>query len=124
MNSFSCAVLPYATILKRVVAAGVGTALIASCNGDNASPPPIRSSERPSTKLAASVTSVTASVPADYANVVQQVYVAYFGRPADPGGLAFFSASSWVWMTLGSVVLVWLGSSGGSSPRRGRFSKR
>lgn len=29
---------------------------------------------------------------ADYANEVQQLYIAYFGRPADPGGLANFEA--------------------------------
>lgn len=28
---------------------------------------------------------------ADYANLVQMVYVAYFGRPADPGGLDYYA---------------------------------
>jgi hypothetical protein len=37
----------------------------------------------------ASITSV--AVAADYNSVVQQVYVGYFGRPADPGGLAYFA---------------------------------
>ncbi len=30
---------------------------------------------------------------ADYQNIVQDLYVAYFGRPADPGGLANFEAA-------------------------------
>lgn len=29
----------------------------------------------------------------EYETVVQQLYVAYFGRPADPGGLVYFENS-------------------------------
>lgn len=31
-----------------------------------------------------------AASAADYRDVVQQIYIAYFGRPADPGGLAYY----------------------------------
>ena len=34
-----------------------------------------------------------APLTADYPQVVQSVYVAYFGRPADPAGLAFFATN-------------------------------
>lgn len=33
----------------------------------------------------------TSQNPADYYNVVQRIYVAYFGRPADPAGQVFFA---------------------------------
>jgi FKBP-type peptidyl-prolyl cis-trans isomerase len=33
---------------------------------------------------------VQAAAPADYADVVQKIYLAYFGRPADAGGLTYF----------------------------------
>jgi hypothetical protein len=38
------------------------------------------------------LTSITPVVAADYQQPVQQLYVAYFGRPADAGGLANFEA--------------------------------
>jgi hypothetical protein len=40
----------------------------------------------------AATLSQAAPVLADYNDVVQQVYVGYFGRPADAGGLAYFEA--------------------------------
>ncbi|MES2321533.1 MAG: DUF4214 domain-containing protein [Pseudomonadota bacterium] len=40
----------------------------------------------------ASVSSASATpVTADYYDVVQRIYVGYFGRPADPGGLEFYA---------------------------------
>jgi hypothetical protein len=32
-----------------------------------------------------------AARPADYRQILQQLYIAYFGRPADPAGMAYFS---------------------------------
>ncbi|HYC42780.1 MAG TPA: DUF4214 domain-containing protein [Noviherbaspirillum sp.] len=45
-------------------------------------------SERP----AGNTDRFAAVLAADYNNVVQQLYIAYFGRPADPNGLANFTA--------------------------------
>jgi hypothetical protein len=59
--------------------------LLASCGGDQQ---PVRHA---SAVLAASVTSAPAGVDPDYEYLVQQLYLGYFGRPADPAGLAYFT---------------------------------
>jgi hypothetical protein len=56
-------------------------ALLAGCGGSDGSAPSA-SSKRLAPQRKASA--------ADYQNIVQDLYVAYFGRPADPGGLANF----------------------------------
>jgi len=58
--------------------------LLSGC-GDGSS---TQVSSNPTRLLATSST-----VPADYSGVVQQLYVAYFGRPADAGGLTNFEAA-------------------------------
>lgn len=64
--------------------------LLAACGGGSGS----GSTTQPPA-YAASVQQVTrAQVPAsaaDYTNLLQHVYVAYFGRPADPSGLDFYA---------------------------------
>jgi len=58
--------------------------------------------------------SALATVPADYHQVVQSVYVAYFGRPADPGGLAFFATN---YMNAGAPTnIVEVSAAYGSNP--------
>jgi hypothetical protein len=63
--------------------AGLMALALTACGGGGADSAP--KSER---LLAGS----TAVVPADYPTAVQQLYVAYFGRPADGGGLSNFVA--------------------------------
>ncbi|MBA5604738.1 DUF4214 domain-containing protein [Duganella sp. FT3S] len=62
---------------------------MAACGGGNdtaVSAPPTRTLSQLSTAGAA-------GTGADYSTVVQELYVAYFGRPADSGGLANFQAA-------------------------------
>lgn len=60
--------------------------LLASCgggNGDSSSP----------TEVPHASTSIKAQqAAADYTNVVQQLYVSYYGRPGDPAGLSFWAS--------------------------------
>lgn len=71
----------------NIAGACVLTAILTACGGGDA----------PSTLQGPGSTStLTAShlhVVADYHAIVQQLYVAYFGRPADPTGLANFGAA-------------------------------
>ena len=66
-------------------AALVLTLLLAACGGGGDSAAPASAPVR-------LLSTGTTSVAADYRNAVQQIYVAYFGRPADAGGLASFQA--------------------------------
>jgi hypothetical protein len=70
-------------ILLGACAALVFPLLLSACGGDGGGP-----AARADSQLAAGTT----AVPANYLQSVQQLYVAYFGRPADAGGLASFQA--------------------------------
>lgn len=76
----------------RFVVAGLFcAALVSGCGADN----DVGLPDAQTPKFAASVTRGAAQpglVVANYRNVVQQIYIAYFGRPADAGGLAYFEA--------------------------------
>lgn len=61
--------------------------LLAACGGagnDSAA-------QAPRAPMAAATTTQSTAVAADYKPLLQQVYVAYFGRPADPAGLDFYT---------------------------------
>ena len=62
--------------------------LLAACGSGNDNV-----SAKPGKVLAAEVQQVAAQprVAADYFDVLQHIYVGYFGRPADPGGLLFYA---------------------------------
>lgn len=73
--------------MKYGMLALVTAGLLAACGGSDtgSSAPDAQAKQmQRSTK--------TAAVASDYANVVQSLYIAYFGRPADPAGLANFEA--------------------------------
>ncbi|WP_374580497.1 DUF4214 domain-containing protein [Pseudoduganella sp.] len=73
--------------MKRILAillSCLAAALLPACGGGNEAP-------APGTRLAAHG-AVQAAPAIDYQEVVQQLYVAYFGRAADTGGLANFTA--------------------------------
>lgn len=57
--------------------------ILAACGGNS---PPAGTAKTASSVHAQSLTATAAS----YNDVVQQIYIAYFGRPADTGGLAFY----------------------------------
>ncbi len=69
------------TILARLPLM-IAALLLAACGASTSSSPP----PSQQTKLLAS------TVASDYATVVTQLYVSYFGRPADSGGFANFKA--------------------------------
>ena len=70
---------------RLAIASCICTLLLAGCGGDPAAPPQSLAT------AGASKTSALTITAANYHPLIQRVYLAYFGRPADPAGLAFFA---------------------------------
>ena len=74
-------------MLLKTAMLGIASLSLASCGGDTST------TAAPTVSLSSSgkASSQQQAVVSDYHSVVQKIYVGYFGRPADAGGLAFFS---------------------------------
>ena len=70
--------------MKRILIALFTALLLASCSGDSSSPGNQANASDHQQPRSSLKTTITAD---DYQNAVQILYVAYFGRPADPNGL-------------------------------------
>lgn len=73
-------------MLRRYATIAIGLALLGSCGGDSA--PPAMRSAAPSRAQALLASPAVAS---DYTPAVQELYISYYGRPADPAGLAYWN---------------------------------
>ena len=74
---------PALAFLPILLAAALG-----GCGGGDPGPAP---AARAPVLLARASASAPARVASDYNDLVQRLYVAYFGRPADAGGLVYFA---------------------------------
>lgn len=74
--------------LNNTAAACLCAALLAGCGGSGGD-----AMQQPQVIAAETVTQTRSQevAPADYHAALQRIYVAYFGRPADPAGLAFYA---------------------------------
>lgn len=70
---------------RLAIASCIVTMLLAGCGGE---PAPAAQAMATASASKASALTVTA---ATYHPLIQRVYLAYFGRPADPAGLAFYA---------------------------------
>lgn len=76
--------------------------LLAACGSSDA-PTPVIAPQAVVTMTTTQQSRGNVVVPSDYHALVQRLYVAYFGRPADPGGLAFFAGN---YMNAGAATTV------------------
>lgn len=75
-------------LMKTWLSVASLSVLLAACGGGAESP---ANQAAPKVLLGASTASAVAPIPADYAQLVQNLYLGFFGRPADVAGLAYWS---------------------------------
>ncbi len=71
--------------MRNLVILPIFALLLSSCGGDNPT-----SGSQPGSADTKHLTRTTKTQASDYESAVQELYVAYFGRPADPNGLTNF----------------------------------
>jgi sugar lactone lactonase YvrE len=74
--------------LHALLAGLASAVLLAACGGSGSD----QATATATPRLLASASAARAAVAADYTVLLQRVYLAYFGRPADPAGLAYYAA--------------------------------
>lgn len=79
----------------------IASLALASCGGDSAAPADAPAPVHLSSSGKSSMQQQ--AVVSDYYNVVQKIYVGYFGRPADAGGLTYFAER---FLTLGAPTTI------------------
>lgn len=78
------------TSQTRILAAALALSLAACGSGESPAP---QAAPEPVMAATTQKSSGNSVVVSDYHEVVQRVYVAYFGRPADPAGLTFYAGN-------------------------------
>ncbi|HEX7641280.1 MAG TPA: hypothetical protein VF472_03615, partial [Burkholderiaceae bacterium] len=75
-------------LLKSAAACALAASILAACGGNNSGSDAAQTGQQ-----AKQLSRQAKSASVSYQTAVESLYVAYFGRPADPDGLANFAAA-------------------------------